>query len=503
MITTTYLAITIGPIYKTLLQARKEREIWIASYFFSLIMEEIVSELKSKGNIIIPATPDKSLTPPGAGIYPDRLIMTLNNDSFEAEKFLDSLFEKLSGRTGMNVEYLKNYLQIYHILISQEQLDKFSLKDKDGKEVISFIHKLNHLLNIQELKAKYNPTPEAFFNDLFKIDTLRKLYKKAYPDEPKRHFPSILEISAKDSKFPQDVLDLLYMDDEELKSEELTLKNEKIQMLTEKHKKQKYIAIINADGDNMGEVISELKNSDQDVNDFSQKLAQFSQEAAKIITNYGGEVIYIGGDDILCMAPIVHNGSNVFQLIKDLNINFHQVFSDEIYTKNAVSLSYGLSLTYYKYPLNEALELSRDLLKKAKKIKDKNCMVFQLLQHSGQYRETILKFEKGNSFDSFLKMLNDFSNKENLLQSLTHKFVDDKEMFLAIAGKKERIEGYFNTHFSPNEKGEDVKEFIKAVKENLVSTFDNFKGKHEEAIQQMNTICRILKFLSNDEQNNS
>jgi len=488
----TYLAITIGPIYKTILQARKTREIWIASYLFSLIMKEIVSELMDKGHIILPAIPDEENDNlMGAGIYPDRLIMTLNNNPLDFGLFLEKLYSKLNKTSGINRQYLENYLQIYHVLITQDELEKFTLKDKEGNTVNSFIHKLNHLLDIQELKAKFNPTPEAFFKDLFDDQIRKKFYETAFKNKKKR-FPSILEMSAKNSELSEETLELLYQDDPD-STEQMQIE----EIIHKLPKHEKYIAILSADGDNMGKVVTAISEDANQVSSFSKKLAEYSQKAAGLIISYGGTIIYIGGDDILCFAPIVNKGSNIFKLIKGLNDKFHEVFYDEIYKKNNVSLSYGLSLTYFKYPLNEALDLSKKLLfDNAKNIPGKNCIAFQLLQHSGQYRETILNFGDRNSFDSFLTMLNSFSQKEQLLQSLTHKLVEDKEMFLSMAGSIERINGYFENHFSHNDKEEQVHNFIIAVRNNLITAFGNFRETPELALQQMNTICRILKFMS-------
>ena len=43
-----YIGLTIGPIAKTLHQARKTREIWGASYLFSYLMKKIIKKLKDK-----------------------------------------------------------------------------------------------------------------------------------------------------------------------------------------------------------------------------------------------------------------------------------------------------------------------------------------------------------------------------------------------------------------------------------------------------------------------
>ncbi|KAA6314220.1 hypothetical protein EZS27_035130 [termite gut metagenome] len=47
-------------------------------------------------------------------------------------------------------------------------------------------------------------------------------------------------------------------------------------------------------------------------------------------------------------------------------------------------MSYGLSITYYKYPLYEALALARKQLnEEAKNMPDKNAIAWNLRKHSG------------------------------------------------------------------------------------------------------------------------
>ena len=55
-----YLAITIGPIYKTIQQARSTREIWAASFVFSLMMKEILKQLSQHDKVEIILNPDVS-----------------------------------------------------------------------------------------------------------------------------------------------------------------------------------------------------------------------------------------------------------------------------------------------------------------------------------------------------------------------------------------------------------------------------------------------------------
>jgi len=48
----TYIALTIGPIYKTLSSAKKTRELWGGSYLFSYIMKQIILEFKEREFVV-------------------------------------------------------------------------------------------------------------------------------------------------------------------------------------------------------------------------------------------------------------------------------------------------------------------------------------------------------------------------------------------------------------------------------------------------------------------
>ena len=47
---TLYLAITIGPILKTLMEARRTRELWAGSVLLSTLMKHLILELDPKKN---------------------------------------------------------------------------------------------------------------------------------------------------------------------------------------------------------------------------------------------------------------------------------------------------------------------------------------------------------------------------------------------------------------------------------------------------------------------
>jgi CRISPR-associated protein Cmr2 len=64
-----------------------------------------------------------------------------------------------------------------------------------------------------------------------------------------------------------------------------------------------YLAVLVADGDKMGEALSALDLAG-DHREFSQKLAEFADEAKNIVTNCNGVLVYAGGDDVLAFLPV-------------------------------------------------------------------------------------------------------------------------------------------------------------------------------------------------------
>jgi CRISPR-associated protein Cmr2 len=63
-----------------------------------------------------------------------------------------------------------------------------------------------------------------------------------------------------------------------------------------------YYAILVADGDKMGAAIDAL-TSVNDHRNFSQQVAQFAQNAERIVRAYDGHLVYCGGDDVLALLP--------------------------------------------------------------------------------------------------------------------------------------------------------------------------------------------------------
>ncbi|MCC8142628.1 MAG: type III-B CRISPR-associated protein Cas10/Cmr2 [Tannerellaceae bacterium] len=193
--------------------------------------------------------------------------------------------------------------------------------------------------------------------------------------EEQRLFPSLLEIAApeKNSKdfkvYNEASYRLSYKeltDEEKAKNRQVVTRLENSLELY-----QKYIAIITADGDLLGQAISSFAKVNEDCKDgqikLSQALFHFNTRVLDIINRAKAKAVFIGGDDLLILAPIYNNTDNstVFNLIREIDEVFNNSMKEFLGDNTQIlypTLSFGLSITYYKHPMFEALDAAHSLL---------------------------------------------------------------------------------------------------------------------------------------------
>jgi CRISPR-associated protein Cmr2 len=174
----------------------------------------------------------------------------------------------------------------------------------------------------------------------------------------------------------------------------------------------KYFCSVYADGDNFKSVITQLGTDVTAIEAFSQKLTDYATQAAGIINDFGGKPVFIGGDDLVFLAPIVANAPSgrprtVFNLLEALNQAF-DVLELGKGLPIKPSMSYGITLSFYKFPLFEAQELSRKQLNdRAKKAEwsgagKKATTAFRLLKHSGSYFEGAMNHQLLQTFNNLV-----------------------------------------------------------------------------------------------------
>jgi len=552
----TYLAFTLGPIYKTLLKARKTRELWISSYLFSYLMRLLLTEVETKrvGRILLP---DISYINDyesfhGAGFFNDRCIIELhdgksfNNDDYKSlrNNIIHELSKIFTGDQKQIEKDLTEYLQIYGVLKSLD-LDELEKEEDEKKRSVVFI--LNKMMDDMERQTVYQPTASDVVDTLFdnvtefyslgfdpgELRSFKKVIRNGNKSIDILSFPSVVEIATKQLRIKQpkydNVVDELLTEGiplliSEKKDELIDTNDTKIieklrkSFSTDFKTAHKYICVVNADGDSMGKCSGEIGNDWDKLDLFSKNLSAFARKSADIIHEYGGHPVYIGGDDLFFLAPVIstvnETDQSIFDLIKRLDLCFRGIWDNNKIKDVDVqtSMSYGISITYYKYPLAEAISLSHELLGDAKKVPGKNAIATQVMHHSGQYSKTVFEKRAGGSFEEFLALLKDFPTKDTFISSVHDRIRSDRTLIETI-GIDDPIDfsGYFNNEYDiANIRDHVKKNFI----ENSIKIFESmfetqtkiWLGKEpdeekrkakikEEAMSQLDTIYRLLNFL--------
>ncbi len=477
-----YIALTIGPIYKTLKNAKKTRELWGGSYIFSYIMKNLIEEFKDR-EFIVPYIKDKTIFDKGneVGLFHDRFIFKAKDKDLEKLKNrIAEVIHFLSKDSSIDEKFLKNYFQINYI-------------EKELKESDNPILKLSPYLDTKELffetfQYKKNKL------QLFLKDRLNNsfLVKDAF-GKSRISFPSLPEIAMYDLKDKIDIKKYINSDDE------LNIyKKEEIKKLLKRY--HKYIAIVQADGDNMGKVVEQLK-SQEDFNEFSKKLFEFCKKSHQTIKKYGGQTIFAGGDDLLFFAPVVSKDKTIFNLCDELSKIFSEKF-ENYNTKPKPSLSFGVSITYNKFPLYEALESARGLLFAKAKSGNKNAIAFKVIKHSGQEFGTTIPKGLKEVYDNFIVFTSNINGSEdmdNFLHSIHHKIDTYKDIINLIGKDKNKVANFFENYFNEQEH-KAYKSFFKALTDFIVAVYKEEAIRKEEKLNLIYGSLRFVKFIKGDKE---
>lgn len=429
-----YTAINIGPIIPTFAMVRKPRELWAASFMFSYLMKCIISELPSTVAIISPATLDEKADKT-VGLYPDRLFVKGEVD----QGVINEALIKFAATINLNIELAKEYFNVMRVVIDSE----------DEKEIIP---KLNALLDRMELCDIH--VNEDAREEIWKYLTAHayNLAKVAGRKFKNRSIETIASINIFDGDDEKD-----------------NKKDDK------KDKSDKYICIVQADGDNMGKVIANL--SMKEIPSLSEELLNFGQKSCKLIRNYGGLPIYAGGDDLLFLAPVASGQKTIYDLIGEIDVEYQTVQKIICDKEMTTSMSYGISMTYYKFPLYEALAAARTLLfYTAKNVPGKNAIAWMLQKHSGSSFMATFSKDNPNLYAAFKKVIE--KTEDGLLVSAVAHKLRSNACLLSLwldeedSGKiGERLENFFKKIVDVETKGEAHRQYIDSVKELLTEAY--------------------------------
>ena len=550
--------ITIGPIYKTVHSVKSAKAIWAASYMFSYLIKLLIIKAKLKAeDMILPYFEETDLTEKfQVGLFPDRLmikkeisnigdLITTVIEEFANKVEQDFQSKKISA-SGIH-QFLTDYIRFSYLVVEPEESN--------------LIFEFTKYLNTIELRNK--PVQNA--NEDVIIKFLEQLYYNFLVENEfatNKRFPSTIEIgmaeykSKNEEKFRSAVLALKNTDKKEDAADNQLRFIDKINEVPEfsqyKRNYQKYVAVVQADGDNMGKLISKLYSMDKGenlVSEFSKNLLSFSKKSVELIQKYNGTPIYAGGDDLLFICPVAHTGlseptnsnsdkreviikKSILTLINEIDEVFDEYFTNHKNFKEIIigldkkpSMSYGFSLSYYKYPLNQALEQGAyQLFGKAKSTCKKNAVSFAILKHSGHFIGTLFHKDKDQkSYELFVKLISEPIKSDNYISSITYKLEPQEAVLYGIARNPDEIkrnsmfDNFFINNFNESEHTKYVngkkelidilvitKNLLKAVyTENPVfieAEADKQKLISSENLNKVYASLRFINFLNNKEE---
>lgn len=549
-----YAGFTIGPIYDVLSSARKTKELWFGSYFFSWFMEKIIDELSKNKDIffISPYVGTSPVPPDTIGKYHDRFIIgsTLDSNTLfrvidEATKSALTYFVELIDKTvstaggryinGADNKTLREILSWY-IQRNFFVLDKSAINESKVVKVINsyldsmeenrtfetginektcFVCKILPAIIEADIWIKEpgdtksrledrDLCPLCFlkYHSLTNNEVLNKIGKNN-----QFKYPSVLDISATDllideikTKLESKFKDEDYEFDDIVKVyKEVKGNTEEVNSFVKNHYFE-YFVIIQADGDNLGKVLDKFKNPYAVPQNFSEPLFRFADQAAKIIKQFKGWPVYIGGDDILAFTPVAFKDKHgktktIIDLAEVLSKTYKNVLGEN---NPETTLSMGINISYYKFPLSRALKNAIEELNKAKD-SGKNSLALLFTKHSGHQEEFKFRF---NSTDIvyFSSLLSRALAKEiNFPHTLHHNLYRFKELIATVPDKC-RLKAFFDNNFNEPMHSSLYSEGLEAVRDYFSSVmFECYPEERLKCVEDILSKLAFVKFLRGED----
>ena len=495
-----YIGITVGPIFDTIQDASSPAAMWFTSFLFSDLTRRICVKILGEPNFgtVEIYSPyygeDVDIYQDGVGKFHDRILFSIDTESAEYENRLKRLLEDVKCETGIYFEDLPYY--------EKEQTEKFLKEYLQIHYIIQDTMKENIILDLSDQLSALE-LMKTFPEDNSKNPILKLLLGYA---------------EGKNDLIKRSNLYCKVRDKEQLEESGKIRTIEKIAQINcnKELKLSRYFVVVNADGDRMGKVLQLLGN--EEVNQFSRKLFEHASNAAQKIKDFGGMTIYAGGDDLLFLAPVLGtDGKSIFSLCNTLRNDFAEKMSEG---ENAgPTLSFGISIQYYKYPLYEAMEVSRRMLGEAKSGK-KNAVAVNVQKHSGQSLGLKISNENLDKIELFLHLGKAETKDQQTLHSMIYsveefKGLYDQMIYNAqedwknhLQDEKHGAEKFTEIwcHLFDNSSQEKYMDYIKStaeffyqeciVKEEvLAETLDEKEENPNDITRMISSLLRLKKFF--------
>lgn len=448
----TYYAITIGPVVDTIAMSSKPLGLWFSSYIFSEFSRRICVKIDSEdGTIILPhfkKEEHQDITS-AVGMFPDRII-------FKSEKDFNAIktdIEHVRCEFANNV-FANNALADYFY---------FHLLEMKLFDIDSF----NSSLDSMELNAPYM--------DGKLVQEMRALVTENNEVKETSLYKELTTSLAK--------INLLKKEEDDIRDLQEICKNSDDK--NNKLKSQKYYAIIQADGDRVGTLLKNLV--EEEITDFSSKLFEYSNDLTDILSRYGGSLIYAGGDDLLALVPVYQkDGKSLLTLCDEINKKFQGKLAS-----NSVSISFGISIFYYKYPLYEAFKQAQyQLFGVAKGEKDKNCIALRVQKHSGQSISLIIKnksaSDSNNNYDKLFELISTGKTSQQKTLSSKEKLENNSIMYHLMNNR------FFFIYAIVEDILDSKPEILKNAFKNYFNHITQTEGEIQEKIEYIQSLIETL-----------
>lgn len=457
-----YFGITFGPIDRVLSYAKSTRSIWASSYFFSDLAKRIVEPLFNAGcRFLKPSVDGDMFKPSSVGKFPDQYVFegTDKISFIEAlRKICDNVLCDVGNRMvrclGLNMnegqmfDYLRRKIKIYIVEYESERDDSAAA-----------VKAIQNMLSCAECRDIYP--------DIERNNYLSNLFEKKISDLKSFFGPMDLDVF------------------------------ESLPEVASNH----YVVFVNADGDNFGQNLA-LNPA------LSQRFQKFGMYIRNVIQRYGGQAIYQGGDDISFYAPLYNGKVDIFCLLRGLDKKLNKHLKGSNITDNVPSLSYGIAISYEKYPMAETRQRAKALLDEAKKQPGKNSIVWELRKHSGQTNGGVIKKSNVNLYNAIIGLIIcSFSGDQEFLHSVTFWLKRHEQPLRYILsqpddqpdaqnensrGKRKLLKNFINNNFNESVHKQH-QDYLAKVKEILCLKSD--ESNPTEAIDYIHSLLRYVEHL--------
>ena len=498
-----YYGITIGPVYNTLTLTSKPAGLWGGSYLFSYLARELCEALVENGvrieNIVSPyfVMDEKNehhirKEISGVGLFHDRIIFQADDKNMAdicrvTDAVKSNISRQLAEATGKaDVKaFMENYFQIsivsHEVAENENPIEKLS-PFLDGCELMPTFNQ-NIISNpIIDLVDKDNDSP------LSGADKLKRSFLVKDCDD---QWP-LYETDGKSIKSMKSIAER-FRENSDLKI-------------------YRYCAIVQADGDGMGKVLKGLYTN-LDIKRFSKCCFDYAIKASKTLDIYGAVTIYAGGDDLLFIAPLIGANGHLFDLLEALKRDFNSAFSSmgEIQPDGVAhyknerkvlpTISFGVSVHYYKFPLYESFQNAADaLFAKAKKMPGKNAVFMEITKHSGtqfsigfQQTDTSLIYK---TVVDFLKSVWDSAKPaEVVLNSVLQKLrMFDALFFKAFEEGDTKIQSFIDNTFDNDYHNQpEVLKYLSKIKDVLCALRKYYSELQDDDKAKMQKLMSLSK----------